>query len=196
MVFFSGKNTAIIGASAGAVIACLLLLFIFLGARWRHKRIGKTTDEKLSDPEEIRKDNSQIENVPMDGVGKTNPMYRPDKSDHHDERHGDYYPGERSDRDNIYEDELAYNEGRYYRVLKDPDNRSKAYVYQPSNMSIPDQRSSTASKFDDLDSKPLSYHLRPEREQQSFHDMVDTEQPYSIRRPQIMRSTINSNGYR
>ncbi|XP_021370058.1 mucin-13-like [Mizuhopecten yessoensis] len=196
LVFFNGKNTTIIGACAGAAIAFLFLLVIYFVVRWREKRTSKTTDEKLSDPEEIRKDNSQIENVPMDGMGKTNPMYRPHISNHQQEGHGNYYPGERSDRDNIYEDELAYDKGRYYRVLNDPKSRSKALVYQPSNMSSPEKRTETMSKFDDLASKPQPYNRRQEMEHQPFHDMLNTEQPYEIRRPQLMTNAVNSYGYR
>ncbi|XP_033729088.1 uncharacterized protein LOC117318174 [Pecten maximus] len=194
LVFFNGKNTAIVGACAGVVVAFLLLLFIYIGARWRHKRTRKGTDEKLSDPREIQRDNYNIENVPLDGVGKTNPAYRPDQNDRHG--HDDHYPADQPTTENVYEEELAYDEGRYYRVLNDPESRSKAFVYQPTNMSIPDHRTSTASKFDDLDSKPPSFYMRPEIEQRRYHEFMDTEHPYSIKRPQIMRSNVNSDGYR
>ncbi|XP_021370042.1 uncharacterized protein LOC110461082 [Mizuhopecten yessoensis] len=129
----------------------------------------------------------------MDGMGKTNPMYRPLNSYHQQGRHDKYYPGERSDRDNIYEDELAYDEGRYYRVLNDPESRSKALVYQPSNMSSPEKRTETTSQVEDLASKPPSYNRKQEMEHHPFHDMVNTEQPYAIRRPQLIRNAIPIN---
>ncbi|XP_060079454.1 interphotoreceptor matrix proteoglycan 2-like [Ylistrum balloti] len=189
LIFFSGKNTAIIGACAGAVVAFLLLLVIYLGARWRRKRNKQLNDEKMTNPEEIQRENSRIENVPMAGVGKTNPTYRSYKDElnhegNDDDNHGGHL---------VYEDTLAYDEGRYYRVLNDPENRSKAFVYQPSNMSMPDTRTSTASKFDDLDSQPPSFHMRPEIEQRQYQDIV-TAQPYSIKRPQIMYDMGHSKG--
>ncbi|XP_069108893.1 uncharacterized protein [Argopecten irradians] len=271
LVFFSGRNTAIIGSCAGALIAVILLLTIYLVARWRNKRIKKGSDEKQSDPKELQRDNSRIENVPMGGVGRANPAYQSrssDRSNHYEPYPGDRsnhyesYPGDRPVKENVYEEELAYNEGRYYRVLNDPESGTKAYVYQPSNISMPDKRTSTASKFDDLESKPPSYYLRPEKEQrpfhdmadrdqrffqnkadrqqhpykdmadrdqrpfhgmadrdqrpiqnnvdrqqrpfqdmadrdhQPFHDMTDRENPYAIKRPQIMRSMVTSDGYR